>query len=77
MLELFFALVAANKKGWGWYVAFPLALDIFCIVSFVIFSQTGVSGLYILGYFVALTVLALMAVIPKSKIFPKRRSQRR
>lgn len=77
MLELFFALVAANKKGWRWYVAFPLALDIFCVVSFFIFSQTEISGLYILGYFLALTVLALMAVIPKSKIFPKQPSKRR
>lgn len=75
MIELFFALVAANRKGWGWYVILPLALDIFCAVS-LIFFKTPAAGIYISGYFLALATLGWMCMVKKEKVLPGRKSKR-
>lgn len=68
MIEIFLALVAANRKGWGWYAAIPLTFS-FCCTLYLILGSKELGLLYLIGYFLALVILMLMCVIPKSKFF--------
>lgn len=66
-VESLFAYFAATKRGWGWYVILPLAVDILCFLL-IISAQSKL--VWVVGYLGALLTLGLMLTFPKQKILP-------
>ena len=67
-VEAIFAYFAATKRGWGWYIVFPLATDIFCFLAMIIASEAKL--VWAVGYLLSLLTLGLMLAFSKEKVLP-------
>lgn len=67
-VEAIFAYFAATKRGWSWYVAFPLVADIVCFLAMILASEARL--VWVVVYLLSLLTLGLMLAFPKEKVLP-------
>lgn len=61
-VESLFAYFAATKRGWGWYVVLPLAIDIVCFLELI---SAQIKLVWAIAYLGSLLALGAMLAFPK------------
>ncbi|MGF1481454.1 MAG: hypothetical protein ACFB4I_18550 [Cyanophyceae cyanobacterium] len=68
-VEVLFAYFAATKRGWNWWVVFPLIVDILC---FSLLLNASLQLIATVGYLFSLLTLGLMLAFPKDVFLQSR-----